>query len=119
MNRARSGVGRRRTTRVSRQHRTWTAVAALTVTAAGLATAAAYAGDVEIKDDSGFAWIDGNDDVPAVVTRESVKKGVPRAGHPIDIIPPDRRAAVVRISRGRREGPRAARHRSRDRRGRR
>ncbi len=35
---------------------------------------------------SGYAWIDGDDTVPATVKREDVKKGIQKDGHPIDVI---------------------------------
>ena len=53
---------------------------------AGIA-AHSYAKGVEAKKDSGFAWIAGNDEITATVERDSVKKGVPKEGHPIDAIP--------------------------------
>ncbi len=66
--------------------------AALLTVAAGFPSAAGGQEKPElppISEDSGFAWLDGNDDVPAVVARDDVKKGIARfKGHPRDVIPP-------------------------------
>jgi len=59
----------------------------LAVAAFAAFAAHANAKDVEILEDSGFAWIAGDDEITATVDRDSVKKGVPKEGHPIDAIP--------------------------------
>jgi hypothetical protein len=41
-----------------------------------------------VAKDSGFAWLDGEDSIAHTVEREAVKKGLPRKGHPRDLIPP-------------------------------
>ena len=41
-----------------------------------------------VADDSGFAWLAGDDSIPHEVDRKRVAKGVPRKGHPRDVIPP-------------------------------
>jgi len=37
---------------------------------------------------SGFAWIAGDDSIAHEVERSRVKKGIPKKGHPRDVIPP-------------------------------
>jgi len=49
----------------------------------------ARAGDLEpIRKDSGFAWAEGDDEVPHTVERKKVKKGVRRPGDIRDAVPP-------------------------------
>lgn len=39
-----------------------------------------------VRPGSGFSWIDGDDGVPAVVSRDAIRKGIPRPGHPLDVL---------------------------------
>jgi hypothetical protein len=75
-------------TRLSRNALT-TAALVLALAAFGAANACAQERTkVELRDDSGFRWLEGKDDVRHTVERKLVKKGIPSDGHPIDRIEP-------------------------------